>query len=86
MPERWNKSAKSIAYKATFAKFSQNMALKQMLVNSGNQLIVEASTNSFWGTGIHLHDKNALDKRAWVNKEGGAMSDILGCVRRDLSK
>ena len=82
---KWSDSAKSIVFKAVSAKFNQNPALAGILVNSGDMLLAKGSIDSFWGTGRHLRDKRALDKRAWEN-EGGAMSEILHRVRTDLKK
>ena len=82
--ERWRSVNKDIACKAVRAKFAQNLTLKQILLDSGNVMLAESSTDPFWGTGIHLHDKVALDKRCWKNPQGGAMCEILQKVRQDL--
>ena len=80
----WHHEDKRLALNAVHAKFSQNQALKQLLLETGNQLIAEGSGNSHWGIGLHIHDCNALDKRHWKNN-GGLMSEILGKVRKELS-
>ena len=74
--ERWKKSARNIAYAAVLAKFAQSPALRGILVNTGNIVIAESSPDQTWGTGLHLHERNAMDKRFWKN-DGGLMSEIL---------
>ena len=77
--EKWNQNAKKIVYRTVTAKFTQNLILHGILENTGDALIAESSTDTFWGTGLHLHDRLALDKNAWKNK-GGVMSEILNRV------
>ena len=77
---KWHAVRKELAYKGVVAKFSQNITLRDMLIDSGERKIVEGSTNLFWGTGTHLFDKNAMDYNFWKN-QGGAMQEILDRVR-----
>ena len=81
--DRWWKNTKHLAYKANYTKFSQNPVLRNILLTN-NTKIVESSPDSYWGTGVHLHDRNALDPRHWANKSGGVMSEILIRVRHEL--
>ena len=41
-------------------KFNQNPLLMSMLKSTKPKLLVEASTNKLWGTGIRIRDINAL--------------------------
>ena len=82
--DKWRKVNKKIVHRAVAAKFEQNRTLRDLLLQSGNKKIIESSRDPYWGSGVHLHDRNALDSRMWVNKEGGAMKDILHRVRRSL--
>ena len=82
--DRWRYYCKDIASTAVYAKFSQNATLKTLLLNTGEKTLAESSKDDFWGTGIHLHDRNALNDHFWTNKEGGAMSEILHKVRHNL--
>ena len=82
--DAWRKSDKLVAHRAVFAKFSQNMTLKNILLNSGDILIAESSGDPHWGTGIHLHDGKAMDKNQWKNKNGGVMCEILAKVCQEL--
>ena len=77
---RWKKIEKDVMYKAVCAKFTQNQTLRSVLADSGETPIAESSTDSFWGTGLHLHDRNALDKRLWKSAGGGEMANFLARV------
>ena len=80
---KWRKVAKQVVYMAVKAKFGQNPMLKGVLINSGSATIAESSPDDYWGTGIHLHAKNAMDKRFWAN-QGGVMSKIYHKIRAEL--
>ena len=82
---QWKAAAKEVAYRAVYANFSQNPALKGILVNTSQMKIVESSTEPFWGTGLHLRDKNTLNRNFWKNQDGGTMSEILARVCHELS-
>ena len=80
---KWKQVAKKVAYTAVKAKFQQNPILGDILQNTGNAKIAEGSTDDYWGTGIHLYAKNAMDPQYWSN-EGGVMSEIYARVRDEL--
>ena len=82
--EKWNKMRKSVAYSAIFAKFAQNRLLKELLLSTGDSLIAESSTDPFWGTGLHLNHKNALDKQYWTTENGGAMCEMYTRLKKEL--
>ena len=58
-------------YRAVQAKFTQNTTLRAILCDSGDSQLAESSTDQYWGTCLHLHDRNVLNSRQWKNKEGG---------------
>ena len=76
--DQWKKHRAQIAYIAMHAKFTQNASLRNILLNTGNAKIVESSTNSDWGSGLHLHDKNSMDSRFWVND--GLMCELYSKI------
>jgi hypothetical protein len=48
-------------------KFTQNPALKAFLMATQQNFIGESSkANSRWGTGLHLHHKQAFDRNIWA--------------------
>ena len=56
-------------------KFIQNTPLLEMLKNTESLILTEASKDKIWGTGIPLHDTNALCTSKWENN--GWLSRIL---------
>lgn len=56
----------------TMLKYSQNDDFKALLLDTGNALLVEASTNSYWGAG---KSKRQLDIDARFSGQ-----NVLGCI------
>jgi hypothetical protein len=55
-------------------KFSQNLPLKDFLLATQKNRIGESSkTNHYWGTGLHLHHKDAMDTNRWKLNHLGAI-------------
>ena len=84
--DRWKQVNKDCIHKAVHAKFTQNNVLLALLKDSGNTQICESSHDDCWGTAVHLHDWNALDRRHWKNPTSGLMSEILSRVRQEIRK
>ena len=72
--QKWEKdqSAK-VVYNAVMAKFSQDHELLNILLRTGSKCIFKASTDQYWGCGLHLCNPNLLKKDSWVNPSGGLM-------------
>lgn len=81
--EVWHQKSKDIVKKAVVAKFTQNKNLAGVLRSSGTLLIVEASPDKVWGTGVHLRNRSVLDRSKWNGN--GIMSEILHHVRSLVS-
>ena len=62
-------------------KFNQNPLLKSMLVATKPKLLVEASTDRLWGTGVGLRDTNVLNHTYWSGH--GWLSKMLHQIRDD---
>ena len=75
---RWKEVAYQECYKGLYAKFEQNPSLKQVLLQTGEKMIVESSYDRIWGTGIPLSDPTCLDKKRWFNP------GILGTILMDI--
>ena len=84
--DRWRKHAKRSAQRGVFAKFSQNNTLKTVLLQTGSKPIAESTQDPFWGVGLHLHDNRVMNKKNWLNKDGGVMCEIINRVRHELNK
>jgi ribA/ribD-fused uncharacterized protein len=64
--EKWEKVAQKIVYEANYAKFTQHEDLKQILLNTKNKIIVEASPyDKIWGVGLGKNDPKILDPKNW---------------------
>ena len=61
------------------SKFIQNPILLKMLKATGDKIIVEASSDKLWGTGVSLRDNQALNPNHWHST--GWMSSILMEIR-----
>ena len=55
-----------------------------MLKMTEPKILVEASTDRLWGTGISLKDTHVLDNKRWYGK--GWLSDMLHTVRESYQK
>lgn len=65
-PVRWNEVCRIIVYVGNLNKFSQHEDLKQMLLNTEDKLIVEASPyDNIWGIGLSANDARAYDISQW---------------------
>ena len=77
--KRWSDDGYSLCYDGIHAKFVQNENLLMMLKSTSNKVIVEATTDKLWGTGISLRDTHALNPDRWYSK--GWMSSMLMGIR-----
>ena len=82
--EKWNNSAKEIVFEANHAKFSKNPFMKQMLLDTGDRELVEASPfDKIWGIGMDTSDPDVLDKTKWrgTNWLGEALMRVRKSIR-----
>ena len=77
--QKWSTEGYAVCLDGIRCKFMQNPLLLQMLKATGNKIIVEASTDKLWGTGIDLRDNQALNPDQWHST--GWMSSILMDIR-----
>lgn len=81
--DTWVKHRFAIVVKGNLAKFSQNKNLGQFLLNTGDQVLVEASPfDKIWGIGVDEHDQTVDKPVLWkgLNLLGFALME----VRRQL--
>lgn len=76
------KDGEEVMKRATFAKFSQHSRLQSRLENTKNKILVEATMNKKWGTGIALKDKNCLNQNSFAGKN--LLGTILMSIRAEL--
>ena len=69
-------------YKGVSAKFTQNKNLKNLLINTDNNYLVEASpSDKFWGVGLSYNSKDIINQSLWGQNQLGR---ILMKVRAEL--
>ena len=79
----WESCAKERCSEGIKQKFTQNSALRDVLVYcTGNKTIVESTSDSFWGSGVPLYRQDCLNPRQWLSK--GIMGEILMDIRDQL--
>ncbi len=77
--EIWLERRFEIVVQGNLAKFSQNLDLKQFLLNTSDSVIVEASpVDKIWGIGLATEDENAERPLLWngLNLLGFALMDV----------
>ena len=76
------KSARAMCDVGIYEKFNQNEYLKQLLLSTADQKIVEACKDKDWGCGMSLYDDRCLVERTWYSQ--GLLGTILEEVRHQL--
>ena len=57
------------------AKFEQNAILKNKLLATKGKVLAECCMDYVWGTGVPLHEDNALNQERWMNQ--GILGEML---------
>lgn len=82
--EVWVKKRWGIVVHANYAKFSQNAPLRDFLLATGDQVLVEASPVDFvWGTGFAADSPYAENPSEWtgLNLLGFALMEVRSRLR-----
>ncbi|AYY82470.1 MULTISPECIES: NADAR family protein [Proteus] len=77
--EIWEQQRMAIVIRANIAKFSQNNALGNFLISTGNRVLVEASpVDKIWGVGLSEQDKEIGNPLLWngLNLLGFALMKV----------
>jgi len=75
----WERARFDIVVRANVAKFSQNPAMRDYLLGTGDRVLVEASpVDRIWGIGMAADDEKALNPRMWrgLNLLGFALVEV----------
>lgn len=81
----WNKVKYSIVLNGNFLKFSQNPKLREFLLSTGEDILVEASPyDAVWGIRMSAKDENAENPMKWggQNLLGFALMEVRDEIRR----
>ena len=80
----WEPERENIMLVGSYAKFTQNPAMQQHLLGTGDRLLAEASPyDTIWGIGYRADHRNALCPPAWygLNPLGTAPQIVRQCLR-----
>lgn len=81
---RWRKHAKSIVFRGTFSKFSQDAVLQNELHLTGKRSFVEGSPyDKIWGVGLQYDDPKILNPQNWDGLNW--LGEVLTVVRDTLA-
>ncbi len=81
--EIWDKSAKDIVYKGNLAKFKQNIALKEILLETHPLKLVEVNPrDKIWGIGLGIDDPRIYNEESWQGLNW--LGEVLTKVREDI--
>lgn len=79
----WGQSCKRFVYEGNYAKFTQNPALLQVLIGTGDTLLVEASPyDKIWGIGLDEETARRTPASKWPGTNW--LGEILTTLRDDL--
>ena len=79
----WKAHREDIVFRGNMAKFTQNPALLDALLDTGDRLLVEASPyDRIWGIGLHSTDERAADPAQWRGQN--LLGNVLMRVRLTL--
>lgn len=75
----WLSAGYEVMIAVNLAKFSQRLILKDVLLSTGDRIIVEASPyDTIWGIGLYHDDDRVLDESQWkgMNLLGKALMEV----------
>jgi ribA/ribD-fused uncharacterized protein len=82
----WDEQCDNIVFTGNLLKFSQNPKLKEMLLNTKDTILVEASPyDNIWGIGLTESDKRASNPNKWLgkNKLGKILINVRNFIKKD---
>ena len=78
----WRNKCLEIMERGLSAKLEQNPSIKEFLINTGTNMLVEANPrDSYWGIGSSTHDWRTWIKNSWCNKATNHMGRLLAELR-----
>lgn len=81
----WDEHAREIVYTGNMLKFKQNPRLLEILLATGDKILVEASPyDCIWGIGLDQEAANRLPASEWLGKNW--LGEVLNQVKKDLSQ
>ncbi|NTX29776.1 NADAR family protein [Burkholderia pyrrocinia] len=87
--EVWERERVDVMIRGCYLKFSQNPAMRDELLATGDRLLVEASPyDTIWGIGLDEGDPRALDQGQWRGRNllGHALMQVRQMLRNEIEK
>ena len=81
----WDKTRHSIVLNGNYHKFAQNKDMRDILLDTGDKILVEASPmDTIWGIGLGANNPKATDPASWrgSNLLGFALMEVRDEIRR----
>ena len=83
--ESWMINSYTCMVAVNLCKFSQNEALKDILLSTSKRVLVEASPyDKIWGIGLDMNDDNCLDEHKWQGMN--LLGKVLTYIRNEYKK
>lgn len=81
----WNNRCLDIMATGIRAKFSQNHKLRQSLLDTGNNMLLEANPkDSYWGVGLSIRDRRIWEHNSWIGQASNHLGRLLHELRREI--
>jgi hypothetical protein len=83
--QEWEQNCQRFVYEGNHAKFTQNKALLQVLLGTGDTLLVEASPyDKIWGIGLDEEQAKKMSEEQWPGTN--YLGKVLTQLRDDLKQ
>lgn len=80
---KWSEVCYEIMYKINYEKYFQNTRLKNILLNTGDKILVETNfRDTRWAIGLPAEDDRVLDESQWQGEN--LLGKVLMQVRDEL--
>lgn len=80
----WKKNADRVVEDANYFKFSQNEDLREVLLDTGERMLVEASPDDkIWGIGFNSEDAEGRESEWGNNGLGKALMKVRERLREE---
>ena len=82
--DEWASAGYDFMIDVCYAKFKQNEHLAEVLLSTGNKIIVEGSPyDKIWGVGLHWTSEKILNEANWRGKNllGKALMEVRGMLK-----
>ena len=83
MESDWDQLKNSVMEQILRIKFTDNVELKTILLDSGNRVLAEAGRDSHWAVGLSINRDDIFDTNKWKGQNW--LGKLLASIRLELS-